>query len=134
MNVRPLAAALAVLLCGAAHAEEPKYTPAYTACVDKSGGVTVEMLNCGSAELDVQDKRLNESYRALMAALPGKDKAALKASQRDWLKSRKSTCDFHAKVADGSMVSLIVQSCYLEGATRRAALLEHWASLKNLSR
>lgn len=134
MNVRPLAAALAVLLCGAAQAEEPKYTTAYTACVDKSGGVTVEMLNCGGAELDVQDKRLNESYRALMAALPGKDKPALKTSQRDWLKSRKSTCDFHSKVADGSMTSLIVQSCYLDAVARRAALLEYWASLKTLSR
>lgn len=134
MNVRSLAAALAVLLCGAAQAEEPKYTPAYTACQEKSGGVTVEMLNCASAEFDVQDKRLNEFYRVLMAGLPGKDKSALRASQRDWLKSRKSTCDFHSKVADGSMVSLVVQSCYLESVAQRAALLEYWASLKNLSR
>lgn len=54
---------------------------------EKSGGVTVEMLNCGLAELDVQDKRLNEFYRVLMAGLPGKDKSALRASQRDWPKS-----------------------------------------------
>ncbi len=92
------------------------------------------MLNCASAEFDVQDKRLNEFYRVLMAGLPGKDKSALRASQRDWLKSRKSTCDFHSKVADGSMVSLVVQSCYLESVAQRAALLEYWASLTNLSR
>lgn len=130
MNVRPLAAALAVLLCGAAQAEEPKYTPAYTACQEKSGGVDQSMLDCIKVEYQVQDKKLNDTYRQLMAALPATDRAAFKTSQRDWLKSRQSTCEFHFKVAGGTMANLITQSCYLDATAERVGRLSYWKTLK----
>lgn len=134
MIVRSIAAAVAVLAFGPAQAEEPKYTPAYTVCQDKSGGVDSAMLDCVKAEYQVQDKKLNDAYRSLMAALPSKDGSALKASQRDWIRSRKSTCDFHNRVADGSMATLVQQSCYLDAVAQRAGLLSYWNDLKGLSK
>jgi hypothetical protein len=37
-------------------------TKEYLTCLDKASGVTVEMINCISAETKRQDVRLNESY------------------------------------------------------------------------
>ena len=45
---------------------EKRYTRDYFDCMDKSGGVTVEMLNCIAAEIDVQDARLNQAYVMVM--------------------------------------------------------------------
>lgn len=42
------------------------YSPDYDKCMDKSGGVTAEMLDCASAELSLQDKKLNAAYQTLM--------------------------------------------------------------------
>jgi uncharacterized protein YecT (DUF1311 family) len=39
----------------------------YKACMDRSNGVTSEMLDCTSAEFTRQDARLNENYKTLMA-------------------------------------------------------------------
>jgi uncharacterized protein YecT (DUF1311 family) len=118
------------LVCGLVQAEEPKYTPAYTACQEKSGGADAAMLACIKAEYQIQDQKLNESYRELSAALSGSARTALKTAQRDWLKSRKGTCDFHYKVAGGSMAALVVQSCYLESTAERVERLNYWKSLK----
>lgn len=134
MIVRSIAAAMTALVCGLVQAEEPKYTPAYTACQEKSGGADAAMLDCVKAEYQTQDKKLNDAYRSLMANLPGKDKSALKASQRDWIRSRNSTCDFHNRMADGSMATLVQQSCYLDAVIQRAGLLSYWNHLKGLSK
>lgn len=130
MIVRSIAAAVAVLAFGPAQAEEPKYTPAYTACQEKSGGVDAAMEACIKAEYRIQDQKLNEAYRQLSASLSGPTRTALKTTQRDWLKARKGTCDFHFKVAGGSMASMVVQSCYLDSTVERVDQLNYWKSLK----
>ena len=67
-----VAVALAAIV-GAAHASP--LTPAdtskaYAACMDQSGGVTSAMEDCISEEFELQDRRLNRSYKALMASIP----------------------------------------------------------------
>ena len=42
-----------------------------TACVDRDGGVSSRMLDCGKAEIDKWDARVNAAYRALFAAGEG---------------------------------------------------------------
>lgn len=134
MNIRLIAAAVAVLICTATMADEPQYSAAFTTCVEKSGGVTVEMLDCSHAEYEFQDKKLNDTYRALVAVLSKKDGAALRTSQRDWLKASSSTCNFHSRVSGGTMAALNTKSCFLEEAARRASLLAQWKSLKDLAK
>lgn len=134
MSIRLIAATVAALICTATMADEPQYSAAFTACVEKSGGVTVEMLDCSNAEHELQDKKLNDTYKALMAVLSKKDVEALRASQRDWLKASRSTCNFHSRVSGGTMAALNRKSCFVEETERRANLLAQWTSLKDLAK
>ncbi|MDO9625358.1 MAG: hypothetical protein Q7J46_15375 [Pseudomonas sp.] len=65
---RLLAIAAATLSLGA-NATEDGYSATYTNCMDASGGVTMNMLNCMGGETQQQDARLNHSYKAAMQAL-----------------------------------------------------------------
>ena len=56
-------------------------SPTYVACIDKSNGVTSEMLDCISAELTRQDARLNENYQRLLSKLSAKRKRGLLEAQ-----------------------------------------------------
>ncbi len=49
-----------------------------------------DLINCTHSELEVDDKRLNENYKKAMART--KDKSALKAEQRQWIKERDAAC------------------------------------------
>jgi uncharacterized protein YecT (DUF1311 family) len=49
----------------------------YAVCIDKSGGVTVSILECNGDELDRQDARLNDNYKKLMSKLSRDQKKAL---------------------------------------------------------
>lgn len=68
----------------------------YLTCIDKSNGVTSEMLDCISAELMRQDARLNEIYyKRLMSKLSAKRKEGLREAQRAWVKFRDANCRFY---------------------------------------
>lgn len=49
-------------------------------CLDKSGGVTVDMLECIGLEAERQDKQLNRNYKALMGDLSEARKKQLQAA------------------------------------------------------
>src|SRR5262245_16940644 len=77
-------------IVGAAHASP--LTPAdtskaYAACMDQSGGVTLAMEGCISEEFELQDRRLNRSYKALMASIPER-RPELRDAQRKWIAFR----------------------------------------------
>lgn len=136
MFQRVVFAAVAALCVHAASAESatPAYSPEYGACQAKSGGVDQAMLDCIAAEYALQDKRLNESYKALSAQMAPKQRAALKTSQCDWVRSRKSTCELFYKVGGGTSANLQAQSCHLDALVDRASLVEHWKQLHDASR
>jgi uncharacterized protein YecT (DUF1311 family) len=69
-------------------------SPEYATCIDKSNGVTGEMLDCMSAEFTRQDARLSENYKRLMSKLSAKRKEALLEAQRAWIKFRDATVTF----------------------------------------
>jgi len=103
-----VAVALAAIV-GAAHASP--LTPAdtskaYAACMDQSGGVTSAMEDCISEEFELQDRRLNRSYKALMASIPER-RPELRDAQRKWIAFRDANCGFYYDAEDGSATRLV---------------------------
>ena len=99
----------------------------YLKCIDRSNGVTSEMLDCISAEFTRQDARLNENYKTLMAKLSAKRKEALLEAQRAWLKFRDANCNFYYDPEGGSAAHLAGNECVLNATADRAT------ELRNLS-
>ncbi|WP_157182167.1 lysozyme inhibitor LprI family protein [Methylobacterium sp. WSM2598] len=120
--------ACVLLLPGASFgAQEGEHlnTPNYSECMEKSGGVTSEMLDCGSAEADRQDKKLNAIYKQLMDRASEKQKSELRQSQRDWLIYRKSSCNLIYGFGEGGTIDdLAASSCGLDVLARRVKFLE----------
>ena len=71
------------------HAEEkvdcknPKYTPEFNFCSEQA--------------FKAADKKLNDTYKKVQAALSEEDKKALQSIQRDWIKLRGQHCALETK-------------------------------------
>src|SRR5262245_8683146 len=96
----------------------------YLDCMDKSGGVTVSMLECNGDESDRQDAQLNENYKKLMSKQSRGQKKALVEAQRAWLKFRKTNCDFYYDPNGGSAARLGGSGCWLTMTATRARELK----------
>jgi len=92
----------------------------FTECMDKSGGITLAMVECISAETQRQDQRLNKSYKALMASLSSVRKEQLQEAQRAWIKFRDSNCRFYLDPEGGSMSRVSAGDCAMTMTTNRA--------------
>jgi uncharacterized protein YecT (DUF1311 family) len=66
---------------------------AYSACLDKSEGVTSNMIDCTAAAISKMDNRMNQLYKTLMDKLPKPKKDLLKNAQRKWLAWRSAEQD-----------------------------------------
>lgn len=118
---------LGLLCCGwrAGLAADPAGpTPQLSACLDKAGGVTSEVLDCIGAETKRQDARLNRAYRALMAQLPAGRQKPLQEAQRAWLRFRDANCQFVADPDGGTMAVVEANDCFMSSTAARAAELE----------
>lgn len=120
-------ATLLVLAASAsmARAESKNISPAYESCMDKSGGVTVEMHDCMNAEHALQDKRLNAAYKAALKVAEERA-GALKEAQRAWLKFRDLNCGFFGG-GEGTIAGIIGSSCVLNMTAERADELQGFA-------
>ena len=101
----------------------------YDACMGKAEGVSTKMLDCGKAEIDKWDTRLNAAYQALLAKSKGEAHAQLQTEQRAWLKHHLS--ETHRLAADpdnGSVAFLDSQAFELKDITDRTLVLERRAS------
>jgi len=116
---------LAVLWNGQLLAETDEgLSKEHSDCIDKSGGVTADMLQCEGEELDRQDARLNDAYKKLMSKLsPDRKKALLKA-QRAWIKFREANCDYWYDPQGGTAARLNASGCLLTTTAARAKELE----------
>ena len=97
----------------------------YSACMDKSKGVTSEMLDCISAEFTRQDARLNENYKRLMSKLSATRKEGLLEAQRAWIKFRDTNCNFYYDPDGGSAAHLAGSDCMLNATADRATELKN---------
>lgn len=104
----------------AAQPNAPQFSANYAACMDKSGGVTVEMRECISAEHTRQDQQLNRNYKALMADLTPERKKQLQTAQRHWIQYRDANCQFYADPDGGTMAIIAAADCGLQMTANRA--------------
>jgi uncharacterized protein YecT (DUF1311 family) len=99
----------------------------YNVCMDKSGGVTLNMLNCIDAETKRQDARLNKIYKEVMAAqMDDGGKKRLLEAQRAWIKFRDADVDFYRDPNGGTAATLAGSDRYLTMTAQRAAELENF--------
>lgn len=102
------------------NAAEDGYSATYTTCMDASGGVTMNMLDCMGSELDQQDARLNQGYKAAMQALDKGQQTQLRDAQRLWIKFRDADCALLGSLTGGSIDRINSASCFLDMTKRRA--------------
>lgn len=129
MIVRTSIFPIAAIVCGlsAGTLAKDNFYPAYSACMDKAGGVTFDMVECSSAELSLQDARLNLAYKNSMGVLSGESKTRLREAQRLWIKFRDADCGIYYNLSGGTMDSLNGAGCELSMTKERADALE-WIS------
>lgn len=86
----------------------------YTECVEKSGYVTANLMDCSGSEIENQDRQLNDNYKRLMVELGEQEKVELRKAQRLWVHDRDRTCNkISAKDGDGSLGGVIYSMCIL---------------------
>ncbi len=98
----------------------------YNACMDKSGGVTANMLDCIGAETKRQNGRLNRVYKAVMAQLDGAGGMRLQEAQRAWIKFRDANVDFYRDPNGGTAATLAGADRYLMMTAQRASEMENF--------
>ncbi len=71
---------------------------------------TVGIVDCVGVATKNWDRRLNDSYRALMERSEVEQQAPLKATQRLWIKYRDSNCAFYA-YGPGTIAQIHAAEC-----------------------
>ena len=107
-----------------ASADEIGLTKQYSSCMDKAGGITVNMLDCMGAETKRQDARLNRAYKDVMARLSPERRKELQEVQRVWIKYRDANCRFYSDPDGGSIASVNSNDCFMSATAARAKELE----------
>jgi uncharacterized protein YecT (DUF1311 family) len=108
-------------------AREPKLSAAFGKCITKAGAVDPAVLECIGNEHEVQDRRLNSSYKALMAKLDAPRKKQLQEAQRLWLKYVEANCDFYYDPNGGTSARMMSAQCSVDARAQRAGELEDLA-------
>lgn len=108
----------------AASAQDAGLGKQYAACMDKSGGRTMDMIECITAETQRQDARLNSAYKTVMAELASGRKKQLLEAQRAWIKFRDTNCSFYDDPDGGTLARVNANGCMLTATAERARELE----------
>jgi uncharacterized protein YecT (DUF1311 family) len=108
-----------------AGAEEITYSAEYTVCIDTTNGSLPDIIACIQAERDRWDKRLNVSYKKLMATLTADQQKKVRSAQRLWLQFLQQNCDLPFVIqGDGQLPRLNASHCDLDMLARRTVELE----------
>jgi len=91
-------------------AADREMTQEYLTCLEKSNGVTAEMINCILAETRRQDARLNENYKRLISKLATERKNALVEAHQV-----RSPSDFHHEQDAGEANCTLRHNVVAEG-------------------
>ena len=107
---------------------EKRFSSTYNECKsngDAANGVTSAMMDCNSAEIELQDARLNQAYKMVMSRLPESDKGRVKASEKVWISNRDRDCTKSmGDEAGGSLGQIIYSGCILDETIKRTVWLE----------
>ncbi len=107
-------------------AEDDGLAKQFAVCMDKSGGITTEVIDCIGAEVKLQDVRLNKAYKELMPTLSAARKKELQEVQRLWIKYRDANSSFYADPDGGSMARISSNDNFLSMTAARAKELEQF--------
>jgi len=99
---------------------EPELSAQFSSCMDRSGGVTMAMMDCINAEHRRQDAKLNANYRALSARVSQPRRQQLLDVQRAWIRFRDLNCAFYDDPEGGSAARGAANSCFMEATAARA--------------
>ena len=110
----------------AASAQDAGLSKQHAACMDKSGGTTMGMIECITTETQRQDARLNKAYKAVMADLSPARKKQLLEAQRAWLKFRDANCAFYDDPDGGTLARVNANDCMMTATAERARELERF--------
>jgi uncharacterized protein YecT (DUF1311 family) len=108
------------------------YPPFAAAQNCKNPDTQMAMNVCAARDYEREDRRLNQTYRDLIAKLEQGKREKLREVQRAWLSYRDLNCDFQSDdYQGGTIYSLIQSSCLADMTKQRTkdlkALLEEAA-------
>lgn len=139
----PAALGLLLALATGAHAAEPHFCGQPTAhpidkalatAAERSGGVTVDLINAQNAAYTAWDKELNRIYAQVMKAAGPARRDTLRAAQRAWLAydAAQGQWDSAVFAQQGSSAALNIGGAALERRRARVcALTTDLESLKD---
>jgi uncharacterized protein YecT (DUF1311 family) len=107
-----------------AAAQDIGLTKQFSNCMDKSNGVTSNMIDCFVAESKRQDIRLNKAYKELMNQLSSQRKKQLEIAQDAWITYRDENCDFYYDPEGGTIARVSANDCFVSATAVRAKELE----------
>lgn len=120
-----LAGVLMSAMLSLASANDLQLSKIFDACMAKADGERGAIATCYEKEFPAQDARLNVAYKKLLGDLDESRRIYLRDTQRDWIKSRDSTCALTIKLYHNSWMRYISEPwCRTEETARRAGLLE----------
>ncbi len=128
-NLKILAALILSSAFQLASAQDIGLTKQFSGCMDKSNGVTVEMLECIDAEIKRQDRRLNKAYKDVMDQLSPERKKQLQHAQRAWINYRDANCKFYDDPDGGSLARVSAADCLMSETASRAKEIESFAGV-----
>jgi uncharacterized protein YecT (DUF1311 family) len=98
----------------------------YHRCAGPNGAMS-EAEQCIELEMERQEGRLNEAYRLVISRLPPSRQAALRASERVWVKARQAECDrIYREMEGGTGDGLALDTCLAVRAVERTAWIERF--------
>lgn len=95
--------------------------------MERAAAVDPKMIECYGAEIALQDKRLNESYRKLLVKLEPDRKKLLVEVQRNWVRYTEANCDFYYDPNGGTAARMAANECSIRARSARARELEELA-------
>ncbi len=107
-----------------AGAQDLGLTKQFSVCMDKSNGVTSNMIDCLDAESKRQGARLNRAYKELMDQIPAHRQKQLQIAQGAWVTYREKNCEFYYDPEGGTIAAVNANDCFMSATAVRAKELE----------
>ncbi len=107
-----------------ATAQDIGLTKQFSNCMDKSNGVTSNMIDCLGAESKRQGARLNKAYKELMDQISAQRKKQLQLAQDAWVTYREKNCEFYYDPEGGTIARVNANDCFVSATAARAKELE----------
>ena len=112
-----------------AAAQDIGLTKQFSNCMDKSNGVTSNMIDCMEAESKRQSGRMNRAYKELTDQVSAQRKKQLQLAQDAWVAYRDENCEFYYDPDGGTIAAVNANDCFMSATATRAKELETLAGI-----